>query len=892
MKKFILISALFFGEILEARLPINVFYSSENNFQLWGPCDTDMSTVPLQYSLFLGTTFMTAGHLLELRTKGNITPSLDSNGKRNFTKDKGEDDVMSFIVRLFPSCGAGGEVVISSDEQNRYNNSKNKTAILYAFSKMLRFLECYRYLYAINVIYADAYSEKTPEKKKEFLKEVLVSFNSDIIENGKFRIATGEIFKNMSLPLDEKLKKIGEVIKSFFEMKNKEKGKGIGEKSDFFRSLIDSEKRYGYAPYTVESIYLAYIGEFFDDTAEHIVEFNKISKSMRESLFSTQYLAATNPNAQDSELTDISELIKDVTGPNRRSQSKIAKAAETIAELFYSGSSAHAYNNPCRHGSCSRLDLEGNEVTSLPKTFSDCQETTIRHLFNFLMGSKNLSGNKISKTIRNIGQKVTDERNQSPDKSATKITRSSSAPSVRNTLSNRSDRLQEMKTFYTEGKNINGSSREIRKLWNKVVCHLDGVTYKREGNELLSGFTNLAKTIYKVIGKELPPKLQATATKESELPEQNTILSELKSLFELISSKECEVQGRLKIENIENKKQKDYFGRIKVTIKDENKKVLHSFVIDQFSTGHGSVDVVMLENEKNYLAELERLGLSDEEKSVFGYMFSAGISGMSYCYLNLTDRYYKNKNFYHALFPYRWKNQEDSNEQLKRQVIIHGVIRGYLGTSTIPSAKRILLNHLSELRYIFIPEDIIPLMEELNLSSRTDLSWLDISPTRSSEWPYTRCYPDFERTQLKLPSSIEILYLRTLHDVDASECHNTQFFTIRDTKVTLPSSLKKLRIADPKNVPTLNLPASVKTLEIEEVSSDFDLSPYTGLLEVKMEGYGNSCVNITLPPSVKKLCTKTRIKKLTASPEIEIFDDWLKKTVTPSKLIDEIVYLK
>jgi hypothetical protein len=324
---------------------------------------------------------------------------------------------------------------------------------------------------------------------------------------------------------------------------------------------------------------------------------------------------------------------------------------------------------------------------------------------------------------------------------------------------------------------------------------------------------------------------------------------------------------------------------VRVTIKDENQKALHKFVVNQYSHGHGSVDVLPLDSGKDYLAELEKLDLSDEEKALFGYMFSDGCTVKSYLDSVFPD-HYKNKNFYHVQFPYRWENPQDSaNEILRRdQSILYGVMERDPRSLMRNSAKRIFLNCLPDFVYIFIPEDIILSPEELNLSSRTSLAMAIFT-----EYRYN---PNFKKTQWALPPSIRTLDLPAWNYVDASRCHDITDLFVWDPSegIILPPSLKTLSIWQaPRDFSILKLPLSVKTLEIGCPSYNLDLSPYTGLLKVKIKK--DFCEKVKLPLSVKKLYTGARIRELTACPEIEIVD--LKgEPIVVSSFVREIIYLR
>ncbi|MDR3179748.1 MAG: leucine-rich repeat protein [Holosporaceae bacterium] len=615
--------------------------------------------------------------------------------------------------------------------------------------------------------------------------------------------------------------------------------------SELIAALV-SESEYGYVPYTLEGVVLAFIADRISP--------NQLAKFYESYKKSRTDLGLSTPINDAS----VNENVK--------------KAAEILGKHFYT---RWIYNDPSANRQCYMLTAEDctkKEVSpqSKPPEFPDCQEATIRHIFASLLGTEKLDN--IEEEINLIAKRV----------------KEANTPAVANTEeAPLPGRLQQFKEFYTYAKgDSDNTDIAHRTMWNKVVSNLNPssednipVVYHRpkdkktgyEQNELKPGFKNLIYTMAKVLGYEVAPISFSSQTDNVEIQKQ--LANELKRIFEIVNP---DLEYRLKfteynIEKVDNNDD-DAFGALEVEIyKKYNNTVVHTFTVKQQSVHGATIFHSTTTTASNMQNELQKSLESDPKlKEQIGYILSDA------------------NNFYHSLFSYEEEGTKDygSIEQNQKLNQLFSQIKNFT-TSSKTAAETSLENVTKGITEIttkifnqaaFFKQTVdnvdftkYPELKKLNISLTTIKDTLTLpkslktltlsSVTEIGKLDFSQCSELKELTidggveiadkSFGLPNSLETLTIQSnkiKSKIDLSQCPKLKnlniLWTLKDDKSKLPDLLKRLVIIGYKNNPI----------------DDLDLSQCPQLERLSIERDATIKGTLTPPKSLETLSIGTFVK--------------------------------
>ncbi|MDR1234249.1 MAG: hypothetical protein LBJ92_03845, partial [Holosporales bacterium] len=429
--------------------------SSENN-------------IPDHCSLFWGMVMKASGFLSNLRFLGNYEKSTimrarDDGGiltDRRF--DVGGDSVMKLIIELFPSNTSGRADLLESSWDIPHNLGHylgqtfklDKTrAIRQSASLMLR-AEAFRSsLFGVNPFIPSILQLVQPRSIHEFFQR------NDTIKNSLWARVDGisdlervELNQNSQYLLNKRM--------------------GLKGFNTLLVNAIRDEVSAGYQQFTVEHSILAFICDFLSDKDDAQFLLREWSR-MRSGIFLPDYL----------------ERGQNIPSINREVLFRAAK--DTFAVLM---SSLHGlpYYDPAPAGPAGKWIVSPDGVVPGSGEFSDCVESSIRHLFNYALGGRGISAFNKDAIRERVKARFPHEGQ----------------------LRER-DRLSELENFYRTFHNPNDGSAPARSQWNLMTFGLNSedemdspyyVAYSNEydipssGNELESNICNVLKAVGGILG--------------------------------------------------------------------------------------------------------------------------------------------------------------------------------------------------------------------------------------------------------------------------------------------------------------------------------------------------------------------------------------------------------
>ncbi|GHU11954.1 hypothetical protein FACS189449_04550 [Alphaproteobacteria bacterium] len=403
---------------------------------------------------------------------------------------------------------------------------------------------------------------------------------------------------------------------------------GAEELDELIFGAILDEAPYGYAEHTVEHLILVFACKVLS-TRDEAQEFLKEYSKYRKIAFS---------NISDgTKMEDY--IIRSSSIPTEVRADKISEMAEKIKEVLYQPGLPYSY--PVEHDEAHRYSTGcATPIVGTDKKnkFPDCEETSIRHIFNYVLGIKGMNDIKNDETFQDYGF-------------------SGILPKYKRLFLHRRSQLY---TFYKDcNSNVNGRNVNVRDLWNKVVCALNsgkdnGVLYLNQGgvnnkdseNELDAGFINVLRVMCVVIGidpndflKDI--NLDCIEDQDDSEAQLLKIQEKFQELFKIINpAQEYDIkfdEDNVKIESGDVSGDMD----VKVTGNIDGRAIDYGFKIHQEKGRHG---VVTLLPSTNTLESMNMLNIdiSFDEKQLVGYLFSY--------YKDLgSDR---RQNDYHSIFSY------------------------------------------------------------------------------------------------------------------------------------------------------------------------------------------------------------------------------------------------
>jgi hypothetical protein len=325
---------------------------------------------------------------------------------------------------------------------------------------------------------------------------------------------------------------------------------------DYIKKSINEEKKGFYPKYTTEQIILAFFCEKFDSQTDIWQLLKDLdSKEIIDKVPTSNAEALLEPK-------DIELIIKT---PTFNSIDDIYALAN--ADIFERIIPYKAQTTPTSNGSAKAYYRMMNRQTE--ETFPDCVEVTIRHIFNLMLYNRRDRGFDLSKIKQYLNSKslLTQELR---------------------------DNWENLKDFYDNQStaSANSGSFDMRSRWNKIVGDLNGmqqgdkihylhkVTNGDYEYELNSGFINIINVFDKALELNLPCIEINKATLNDKI---SYIEASFKTIFLTINPNQKEsynFEFQALKEGLNTVGAPDVYGRLVVTVKDEQDKDLFSFTME------------------------------------------------------------------------------------------------------------------------------------------------------------------------------------------------------------------------------------------------------------------------------------------------------------------------
>ncbi|GHU14462.1 hypothetical protein FACS189449_11190 [Alphaproteobacteria bacterium] len=842
--KFLLLLLCFYT--CNAGLNFGHFTNANDVFDMWLGADVDIYEasapgdpkklkIPLHCCPFWGLTMLGTKYLENLKFKGNVVAIKNpTNGLTQYKPQK-DDALEGFIFRLFPSNAPGvlppASIWDTSAKAICFNSDHNPEMLALLLLKA----EIFRVLVNNGVTSLptsmNSFDDFSTEARRIPNYTDVTKFYEAIT-----KLTTGQ--------------RVFDVI--------------VKDVSDtqIFNAILD-EKSYGYAEHTVEHVILAFVCQILNGKAEAQMFLQKYSE-YRNKVFSKEYITRSSKIPAESTANNISNMTKE------------------IKELL--SQPGLPYDNPTSNGWTPKYRIDSGkfvkdtDLAGKDQWFNDCMETSIRHIFNYVLGENGRNTIRNDESFLSKGFLPTDEE---PTNAETGYKKSST------------NRLAQLKAFYKEieinNTGLNSNVYDDRGVWNQVMCCLNsssannGVVYLSEGenayrqNELNPGFVNVLRVMCVVIGIEpnsfLKGIVQEDLKDPAKLGGQTEIIAEkFNKLFKIISPTQ-DYQINFDEYNV---RKNDVSGRMRVIITNEEKKE-YGFMICQSEGSHAWVEGLPNKDELKHMWELNKL--NSEEKHLVGYLFSR---------YGVNDTHPQGvQNDYHSIFSYADRRTDYAS--LEKSIIAFqksadpqcgkkpAALRQILGniTKDIPfsdnytarSACRLILSTVNDddnsykeiVKIVKASPDGKALDEFIAApkglqrrlpDSLADVRWID-EDIELNQWNmYLLKFPNLEYVNFsnlncdldssQLPSSIKELVVRDASDVNLnlSGCRNLEALELDRGKyqsLQLPTSLKKF-----------------KTGYYAEINDHMNLLTYENLIDVDLSGHIKS---VQLPTSLEKLNT-------------------------------------
>ncbi|GHT93991.1 hypothetical protein FACS1894122_10130 [Alphaproteobacteria bacterium] len=632
-----------FGRKMKFWLPLFCFYAcnaslyfddftnADNEFDIWlgmnvegyalssAPRDS-LLKIPLYCCPFWGLTMIETKYLENLRLKGNVVPTTDPRNDR--TLDTPQDRLENLIFTLFPSKLNTLGIVPMADGGDK----PKMLALLLIKAEIFRVFEK-------NKI-------STPASVNNLIGEHSINGNAKKTLNDCLQRLRK---KNETLKFAEAILRMVEPEArqpqgSGVRIKNIKKDNKYIQDEEIEKLLLEAiqdEASCGYAEHTVEHVIMAFAKCILNSKAE-AQKFLKLYSEYREMMFTREYI------------TNSSSI------PAGTSKEKIASMTKKINEAL--NQHGLPYSPAPNNGSSYKYRMNDEchieQIGTVP--FADCVETSIRNIFNYVLGKKKIDELKSalnashSETIKFSSMEVADFKYPKLPKNRL----SQLSVFYRGSSVIREEVVGKEKTTIKEKRvntSVNGEDYNSRSVWNHVVFGLNSngdnkVVYApREGNkdiktqnELNAGFINVLRVMCAVIGidpnKFLEKIYSKDLKKEEDLKEiLKLIRSKFNELFEIINPDqiysiywknhhviEGDISGNIVV-NVANKSEKDKEA-IANKSADSKKAVDFNFTIFQKENAHGQVTPDTPKEEKACMRELIE-STSDVEKQQVGYLF-------------------------------------------------------------------------------------------------------------------------------------------------------------------------------------------------------------------------------------------------------------------------------
>lgn len=396
-----------------------------------------------------GATALDTGLIYNLRFYGNFEAGYKEDGTRHPIEDKPNDQTWNLVKLLFPSP-AGGLGVETNHDANfgKYVTDPTLIANLLFYADELRYRNAYR---EDNV---NDIENITVTKSDQKLIEDNVQLINDLLSKKGIK---GKKLKTLTPTLNNLLKCI--------------------------KDSIAEEKKEFYPTYTTEQIILAFFCEKFNGQQD-IWDLYKALK--KDYLDESKKIPEGEPLVNEESLVEIKERYDQT--PDKRG----------LIDLFYMASLSHLFSQsipykngvaPLSNGATKFYNRSTDELDP-SKTFQDCAEIVLRHLFSMILFDAETNQYNLSHL----------EKDQAGNRY-----------------------VKNLKAFFTKytPAQANAGDIIIRSNWNKVVGDLNAqkaeddpsVVYVKgtneiesvRTNEIESGLVNMIRVMQRLTGVVLDP---------------------------------------------------------------------------------------------------------------------------------------------------------------------------------------------------------------------------------------------------------------------------------------------------------------------------------------------------------------------------------------------------
>lgn len=458
-----------------------------------------------QYSPTLGEFALETGLIYDLRFFGNFTQAYNSDGNRDYARDKSDDPFWNMVRIFFPSTGGNLSTESTYEEDFGKNVDKVETAaLLQNFVNDLRegkdvqVEDLKESIFKTLKELALSTQLQELEKLKGKIDEIQAVKKQDIIKSlNSFKSpdnSNKNVISNL-IQMVEKGKKKDELINIKNELanyieseiqlkhnKNKENFKRQFLKKtltpliEAIQNAVKSEKTSLYPEHTVEQIISAFFCYHFN-TQDDIKLF---LKNLDDSMIDKSKIAHITDEVQG-----LDELRKIAAQGQENPYDMDDVLGLELADIWVSPTPYRTGSSPLSNGNTWKYDRKSNDFKKGEKPFADCVEIGARHLMNLLLFNPETREFDLSNVRKYVDQESADNPYFSNFVDFYKVQ-----------TPNRS----------------NAGDIEMRSLWNKVVGDLNDVPhdpisikYMEGNNELNAGFINLIKVFQKVFGLKVDP---------------------------------------------------------------------------------------------------------------------------------------------------------------------------------------------------------------------------------------------------------------------------------------------------------------------------------------------------------------------------------------------------
>ncbi|MDR0640461.1 MAG: hypothetical protein LBF65_01865 [Holosporales bacterium] len=562
----------------------------DRTLNLWLGTTTN---IPEHYSPFWGVVMKNSGFLGNLRFLGNYNKSTvgrmsEENNvflcDRRF--DEGKDNIMKLIIQLFPSNASDSVDLLESvwDSPTTIGNffrqrleSDKPQALQHLAGLMLK---------------AEVFRLSLSGQNPFIPKIVELSGRKPVHE---FYQHCHEISRRLISKDPDEQNDMLQILQYLLKRKM-----GLQNFNTLLVNAIRDESSAGYQQFTVEHALLAFIFDLVRNKEDAQFLLNEWS-GMRTRIFLPSYLG------------------NDQYIPFGNREALTAAAQEICVSLMYPLQGL-PYQIPIAAGSAEkwitwpdgRIQNTSSEDNVEGSTFPDCVETSIRHLFNYTLGSNGIhSFNKkgIRERVRTMFQHDGQLR--------------------------RNDHLDAMENFYKSFVDPNDGSCFARSLWNLVTFGLNSeeevksphhVEYAiandilNSGNNIRSNICNVLKTIGGILGIRAATVMNKVKTLDDILARLNDLLS----LINDANTYNLQVT-KSRLDDYQNVASCFTEASINIIVRSKNKSLddgCYAFTFHSLA-GHGFVSL-----PNSQIITISNATVDNTERNLFSYFFG-GYAGQS-----------------------------------------------------------------------------------------------------------------------------------------------------------------------------------------------------------------------------------------------------------------------